>query len=167
MGESHKFSESRLKLECEMPLRELVRDFFDELKSVSQGYASLNYEFLEGRRGDLVRLDIMVAEEAVPAFARIVPKFRMQEEAERVSEKLSKILPPALFSLKIQAKATGRILASRSIKAMRKDVTGYLYGGDRTRKMKLWKKQKEGKKRLKEEARYTIPPEAFIKMLRK
>src|SRR3989344_5896848 len=167
IGETHKFSESRLKLEAQMPLRELMRDFFDELKSASAGYASLNYEFLESRKGDLVRLDIMVAEEIVPAFSRIVPKWRMEEEAERAVEKLYKILPSALFTLKIQARACGKILASRSLKAMRKDVTGYLYGGDRSRKMKLWKKQKEGKKRPQEEAGFTIPPDVFVKMLKK
>ena len=167
VGDTHQFSESRIKLEAEMPLRELMRDFFDELKSVSQGYASLNYEFLEMRPGDLVRLDVLVAQEVQPAFSRIVPKARVREEAERAVEKLHKILPPALFALKIQAKALGRILASRTLKALRKDVTGYLYGGDRSRKMKLWKKQKAGKKRLQAESRYSIPAEAFIKMLKK
>ena len=167
VGQTHKFSDSRLKLEAEMPLRELMRDFFDELKSASAGYASLNYEFLESRPGNLVRLDILVADEVVPAFSKIVPKLRVREEAERAVEKLYKILPRALFPLKIQAKALGRILASRTLKALRKDVTGYLYGGDRSRKMKLWKKQKEGKKRLQTEARFSIPPEVFVQMIRK
>ncbi|MBI2023905.1 elongation factor 4 [Candidatus Giovannonibacteria bacterium] len=167
VGETHKFSESRLKLEAQMPLRELMRDFFDDLKSVSQGYASLNYEFLENRPGNLLRLDILIADEIVPAFSKIVPKKRVEEEAERAVEKLYKILPQALFSLKIQAKAMGRILSSRTLKALRKDVTGYLYGGDRSRKMKLWKKQKEGKKRLEEEARFTIPPDVFVQMIKK
>lgn len=167
VGETHKFSESRLKLEAEMPLRELMRDFFDELKSISQGYASLNYEFLENRPGNLLRLDILIAEELVPAFSKIVSKKRVEEEAEKSVEKLYKILPQALFSLKIQAKAMGRILSSRTLKALRKDVTGYLYGGDRSRKMKLWKKQKKGKKRLEEEARFTIPPDVFVQMIKK
>ena len=167
VGETHKFSESRLKIDAQMPLRELMRDFFDELKSASQGYASLNYEFLEMRKGDLVRLDILIAEEMVPAFSKIVSRLKAGEEAERAVEKLYKILPHALFALKIQARAMGRILASRTLKAMRKDVTGYLYGGDRSRKMKLWKKQKEGKKRLAEESRFTIPSEVFVQMIRK
>ena len=167
VGETHKFSESRIKLEAEMPLRELMRDFFDELKSVSQGYASINYEFLEMRKGDLIRLDILIAEEVVPAFSKIVPRRRLEAESERSVEKLHKILPQALFTLKIQAKGTGRILASRSLKALKKDVTGYLYGGDRSRKMKLWKKQKEGKKRLQSEARFNIPPEVFVEMIKK
>lgn len=167
IGETRKFSDSRLELRAEMPLRELMRDFFDELKSVSSGYASLNYEFLEMRKGDLVRLDILVAGEVQPAFSKVVPRHRVQSEAERAVEKLYKILPQALFSLKIQARSLGRILASRTLKALKKDVTGYLYGGDRTRKMKLWKKQKKGKKRLQAEARFSIPAEVFIRMIRK
>ena len=167
LGETKKFSESRIGLAVLMPLRELMRDFFDELKSASQGYASMNYEFLENRHGDLLRLDLLVAEEIVPAFSKIVPRIKVEEEAFRSVEKLYKIIPQELFSLKIQAKAGGRILASRTLKALRKDVTGYLYGGDRTRKMKLWKKQKEGKKRLQEEARFTIPADVFVKMIRK
>jgi len=162
-----KFSESRIKIDGEMPLRELMRDFFDALKSVSQGYASLGYEFLDLRQADLVRLDVLVAEEIVPAFSRIVSHARLEHEAEAAVEKLYNILPRALFSLKIQAKAQGRILVSRSLKAMSKDVTGYLYGGDRSRKMKLWKKQKEGKKRLGARADYNIPPEVYLKMIRK
>ena len=162
-----KFSESRIKIDGEMPLRELVRDFFDALKSVSQGYASLGYEFLELRSADLIRLDVLVAEEVVPAFSRIVSQARLGREAEAVVEKLYNILPRALFSLKIQARAKGRILASRSLKAMSKDVTGHLYGGDRSRKMKLWKKQKEGKKKLRSRAEYNIPAEAYLKMLKK
>lgn len=167
IGETKKFSESRIELEAEMPLRELLRDFFDELKSVSQGYASLNYEFLEMRKGDLLRLDILVAGELVPAFSKIVSRRRLSEEAERLVEKLHRILPQALFAVKIQAKAAGRILASRTLKALRKDVTGYLYGGDRSRKMKLWQKQREGKKRLQAQGRISIPPEVFIQMIKR
>lgn len=167
VGDTQKFSEARLKLEAEMPLRELMREFFDELKSVSQGYASLNYDFIEMRPADLERLDILIAEVIVPAFSRIVSKRRLQLEAESAVEKLYKILPRTLFTLKIQAVGQGRILASRALKALKKDVTGYLYGGDRSRKMKLWQKQKEGKKRLQSEARFTIPADVFVKMIRK
>lgn len=167
MGDTSQFSESRIKIEGKMPLRELMRDFFDELKSVSSGYASLNYEQDGMRKADLLRLDILVAEEAVPAFARIVPRHRLETEAESVVEKLYHILPQALFALKIQAKSAGRILASRTIKASSKDVTQHMYGGDRTRKMKLWKKQKEGKKRLSAEADYDIPADAYLKLMKK
>lgn len=166
-GDTERFSESRLKVKARMPLRELMRDFFDELKSVSSGYASLNYEFENMRPADLLRLDVLIREEIVPAFARIVPRHRLQTEAEAVVEKLYGILPRALFALKIQARAGGRILASRTLRALSKDVAGYLYGGDRTRKMKLWKKQKEGKKRLGAHAHYQIPPEAYLKLMKK
>ena len=167
VGETHKFSESRIKLAAEMPLRELMRDFFDELKSVSAGYASLNYEFLDARPADLLRLDVLIAEEVQPAFSRIVPRRRAEQEAREAVEKLRKILPRAVFSLKIQARAGGRILASRSLPALAKNVTGHLYGGDRSRKMKLWKKQKEGKKRLKERADYQIPAEVYLRAIKK
>ena len=167
VGDTNKFSDSRIKVEAKMPLRELMRDFFDDLKSASSGYASLNYEFEGMRKADLLRLDVLVAEEAVPAFARIVPRHRLEREAEAVVEKLYGILPKALFALKIQAKAGGRILASRALKASSKDVTQHMYGGDRTRKMKLWKKQKEGKKRLSAEADYDIPPDAYLKLMKK
>ena len=167
VGNTERFSEARLKIEAKMPLRELMRDFFDDLKSVSSGYASLNYEFGDMRSADLLRLDVVVADEAVPAFARIVPRHRLETEAESVVEKLYKILPKALFALKIQASACGRILASRTIKAASKDVTQHMYGGDRTRKMKLWKKQKEGKKRLSAEADYEIPADAYLKLMKK
>ncbi len=167
VGDTTKFSDARIKVEGKMPLRELMRDFFDELKSVSSGYASLNYEFGDMRKADLHRLDILVAEEAVPAFARIVPKHRIETEGEAVVEKLYHILPKALFALKIQAKAGGRIVASRTLKASSKDVTQHMYVGDMTHKMKLLKKQKEGNKRLYAEANYDIPPDAYLKLMKK
>ena len=167
IGDTNKFSEIRVKLEAKMPLRELVRDFFDELKSASSGYASLNYEFIESRKADLLRLDVLIAEEIEPAFSKVVSRRRLEHEAEDAVEKLYKILPRALFVLKIQAKAAGRILASRTLRALSKDVTGHLYGGDRSRKMKLWKKQKKGKKRLRERGGYQIPTDVFLKMIKK
>lgn len=157
--------DGRIELTAEMPLRELMRGFFDKVKNISSGYASLSYEFLEERIADVVKLEIFVAEEPVPAFARVVSRRRVQEEAERMVEKLRDILPKQLFVVKIQAYALGRIIASRSISAMRKDVTGYLYGGDITRKMKLREKQKKGKKRRGEHASMEIPQEVFMKMV--
>lgn len=167
IGETRKFSESRIKLDAEMPLRELMRDFFGELKSVSAGYASVNYEFVDMRPADLVRLDVLIAEEVQPAFSKIVPRRRAEQEARDAVEKLRKILPRAVFALKIQARAGGRILASRSLPALSKNVTGHLYGGDRSRKMKLWNKQKEGKKRLKERADYQIPADVYLKAIKR
>jgi GTP-binding protein LepA len=157
--------DGRIELIAEMPLRELMRGFFDKVKNISSGYASLSYEFLEERVADVVKLEIFVAEEPVPAFARVVSRRRVQEEAERMVEKLHDILPRQMFVVKIQAHALGRIVSSRSISALRKDVTGYLYGGDITRKMKLREKQKKGKKRRGEHASMDIPQEVFMKMV--
>lgn len=161
------FSESRILLILRMPLRELMRGFFDEVKSVSSGFASLSYQTTDMRVADVVKVELLVAEESVPAFARIVSRQRVETEAEAAAEKLYTILPRQLFAAKIQARALGRIICSRTVRAMAKDVTGYLYGGDRTRKMKLWQKQKEGKKRLKEQGvgRVRIPSEVFLKMM--
>lgn len=143
-----------------------MRGFFDRLKSVSSGYASLSYELIGMREADVVRLDVLVAEEPVPAFARIVSRRRVQQEAEAMVEKLEKLLPRQLFVLKIQAKAMGRIIAARRVSALRKDVTGYLYGGDVTRKMKLLEKQKRGKKKMLARGRVDIPHEVFLKVVR-
>lgn len=159
------YNDGRIELTAEMPLRELMRGFFDRVKNVSSGYASLSYEFLDERPADVVRLDILVAEEAVPAFARVLSRRRVQEEAERMVEKLHSILPHQLFVAKIQAVSQGRIIASRTLSAMRKDVTGYLYGGDVTRKKKLLEKQKKGKKRMKAHGKVEIPEEVFMKMV--
>jgi GTP-binding protein LepA len=123
------FGENRTSIEADMPLRELMRNFFDELKSVSSGYASLSYAIGEYKEGDVVRLDIMVADELVPAFTKIVSRKRVEEEAKAMVEKLFDILPKQLFAVKIQAQALGRIISSRTLSALKKDVTGYLYGG--------------------------------------
>ena len=160
------YTDGRIELVAEMPLRELMRGFFDRVKNVSSGYASLSYEFLDERPADVVKLDILVAGEAVPAFARVVARRRVQEEGERMVEKLSNILPKQLFVTKIQAEALGRIIASHTLSALRKDVTGYLYGGDITRKKKLLEKQKRGKKRMAATGTVNIPEEVFMKMVR-
>lgn len=166
VGATENFSEGRIVIRARMPLRELMRNFFDRVKTVSSGYASISYELAEKRKADVVRLDILVAEEPVPAFARVVSRLRVQEEAEAAVERLHSILPRQLFVTKIQGAALGRILSSRSLPALKKDVTGYLYGGDRTRKMKLWEKQKKGKKKLQERGKVHIPQEVFLKMMR-
>ena len=159
------FADGRIEMIAEMPLRELMRGFFDKLKNISSGYASLSYEFLDERPADVVRMDILVAEETVPAFARVVARRRMQEEAEKMVDKLHGILPKQLFVTKIQALSLGRIVSSRSLSAMRKDVTGYLYGGDVTRKMKLLEKQKRGKKKMLARGKAEIPEDVFMKMV--
>ena len=161
------YQDGRVEMTVEMPLRELMRGFFDTLKNISSGYASLSYELLSERIADVVKLDILVAEEPVPAFARVVARRRVQEEAEKMVEKLHNSLPKQLFVTKIQAKALGRIIASKTLSAMRKDVTGYLYGGDVSRKNKLLDKQKRGKKKMLERGtgKVNIPEEVFMKMV--
>jgi GTP-binding protein LepA len=160
------FSEGRMLLTITMPLRELMRNFFDKLKSVSSGYASISYEITDMREADVARLDILVAEDVIPAFTRIVAKARTYEEGKAAVEKLYNILPRQMFAAKIQAVALGRILSSKTLPAMSKNVTQHMYGGDRTRKMKLWKKQKEGKARMKERGKVNIPEEVFLKMVK-
>lgn len=166
IGAANLFGDDRMVIEAEMPLRELMRGFFDKLKSVSSGFASLSYEFADMRPADVLRMDVLVAEEAVPAFARVVSRRRIEEEARSTVEKLKKTLPRQMFVVKIQARGAGRIIASESISAMRKDVTGYLYGGDVSRKKKLLEKQKKGKERRGEHAKMHIPQDVFLKMVK-
>lgn len=164
--ETEVFGDGRTLLSVEMPLRELMRGFFDKLKNASSGYASLSYEIAEMRPASVTRLDVMVAEELVPAFSRVIGIRRAETDAKAVVEKLYKTLPRQMFVVKIQAKTMGRIVASRSLSAMKKDVTGYLYGGDITRKMKLREKQKKGKKRMLAYGKVNIPPDVFMKMVK-
>ncbi|MDE1975197.1 MAG: translation elongation factor 4 [Patescibacteria group bacterium] len=160
------FGDNRTMLTLKMPLRELMRNFFDEVKSVSSGYASISYDITENKPADVVRMDILVADEPVAAFARVVSRRRVQEEAEAMIKKLYEVMPRELFTFKVQAKAFGRILSSETIKGRKKDAAGTLSGGDITRKMKLREKQKEGRKRLQEHGAVNIPQEVFVKMMR-
>jgi GTP-binding protein LepA len=156
----------RTSLRALMPLRELMRGFFDKLKSASQGYASLSYENAEIREAEVTKIIILIGGEEEPSLARVVSKRIAEKEAESVVEKLKNLLPRQMFELKIQAKVFGRIVASRTLSAYRKDVTQHMYGGDITRKMKLREKQKKGKKKMKERGKMRIPPDVFIKIMR-
>lgn len=158
----------RTAITVDMPLRELMRNFFDNVKSVTSGYASMSYTPAGMKEADVQRLDILIGEEVVPAFTRIVARHRAYEEAEMAVEKLEKILPKQLFVTKIQGKAGGRILASRTLAALKRTVTAHLSGGDISRKKKLWEQQKEGKKRMLErgQGNINIPQEVFVKMMR-
>lgn len=162
------FGDTRTSLLVEMPLRELMRNFFDDLKSASSGYASISYEIGAYREADVVRLDILVADEPIIAFTKVVSRRKVQEEAEKAVSKLHKVLPRQMFVTKIQGKALGRILSSETLKAFSKDVTQHMYGGDITRKMKLREKQKKGKKKMKERGKgsVNIPHDVFLKMMR-
>ena len=158
--------DGRTQLTAELPLREMMRNFFDKLKNVSSGFASLSYEQIGKRAADVTRLDILIAEEFAPAFSRIVARRRVEEEGREMVEKLKDLLPKQLFVVKIQARTQGRIIAGEKISAMRKDVTGYLYGGDVTRKKKLLEKQKRGKKKALARGKVHIPHEVFMKVMR-
>jgi GTP-binding protein LepA len=164
--DTHNFGDNRTMLTMTMPLRELMRNFFDEIKSISSGYASISYDITENRPADVVRMDVLVNDEQVPAFARVVSKRRAEQEAISTVERLYDIMPRELFSYKIQSVALGRIISSRTISGKRKDAAGTLSGGDITRKMKLREKQKEGRARLKEHGAVIIPQDVFVKMMR-
>ncbi len=166
VGDSEVFGDARTSVSLTMPLRELMRNYFNELKSMSSGFASISYEVGEMKDADVVRLDVLVADDIVPAFSRVVSRRRVQEEAEEAVEKLHKILPRQMFSFKIQGKALGRIISSRSLSGMKKNVTAHMYGGDITRKMKLRERQKEGKKRMADRGSVNIPQDVFLKMIR-
>jgi GTP-binding protein LepA len=168
LGESENFGEDKTRLFLKMPLRELMRNFFDKLKSASSGFASISYDIEGMRKADVVRLDILVADEVLPAFSRVVSRRIVEAEAESAVEKLHSILPRQMFVMKIQGKALGRIISSRTVSAYSKDVTQHMYGGDITRKMKLREKQKKGKKKMKErgKGKVNIPQDVFLKMIR-
>ena len=160
-------SNDRVLITAEMPLANIIIDFYDKLKSVSSGYASLNYELLDFRPADLLKLDILVATEKVDALSIIVHKDLATDEGRSMVEKLKKLIPRQQFEIALQAAIGGKIIARETIPAMRKDVTKGLYGGDVTRKMKLLEKQKKGKKRLKRIGSVDIPQEAFQAILKK
>jgi GTP-binding protein LepA len=165
-GNTENLGGDRSSLSAQMPLRELMRNFFDNLKSASSGYASLSYEISDYRPADVVKLEILVADEDVPAFSRVVSRGRVDEEAEQSVEKLYKILPRQMFATKVQGKAMGRIISSKTISALKKNVTAHLYGGDITRKMKLREKQKKGKKRMQAGAKVHMTQDIFLKMMK-
>jgi len=158
---------SRVVVFYEAPLREIIVDFYDKLKGATSGYASMSYELSDWRPGDLVCLNILVAHEEIEAFSRIVPRDKATAEGRLIVNKLKEVLPAQWFTVALQAAVGGTILARETIRARRKDVTGYLYGGDVTRKRKLLEKQKKGKKRMALSGRVNIPQEVFLKILKK
>jgi GTP-binding protein LepA len=157
--------EKRVTLHFEIPLAEILVDFYNDLKSATSGYASMDYELLEYRDGDLVKLDIMIAEDVVEALGVITPRSRSMALGRSFLQKLKEVIPRQLFQIKLQAAIGAKILARENISAMRKDVTAKLYGGDISRKRKLLEKQKKGKKRMKMIGKVIIPQEAFMAVL--
>ena len=158
-------SEQRVQLRYDLPLAEVVLDFFDHLKSRTRGYASLDYEVTGLRPSDLVKLDILLAGDQVDALSQVVHKDKAQSAGRVIAERLQKQIPRQQFEVAIQAAIGSHIIARESVKPIRKDVIAKCYGGDITRKKKLLEKQKEGKKRMKQVGRIEVPQEAFLSVL--
>ena len=164
--ETEYIESDRAVLRYEMPLNEIIYDFFDALKSRSRGYASFDYELKEYVRSELCKLDILVNREQVDALSFIVFEGNAYERGRRMCEKLKQEIPRQLFDIPIQAAVNGRIIARETVKALRKDVLAKCYGGDITRKKKLLEKQKEGKKRMRQVGSVEIPQKAFMSVLK-
>jgi GTP-binding protein LepA len=165
MMEMDYLSPERVELIYELPLAEVVLDFFDVMKSRTKGYASLDYEPAGLQTDNLVKVDVLLAGQHVDAFSTIVHRSKADDYGRKMTAKLRELIPRQLFDVPIQAAIGGRIVARETVKAKRKDVLAKCYGGDITRKRKLLEKQKEGKKRMKSIGRVEIPQEAFISAL--
>jgi len=161
----HYIDTARVEFEWEFPLGEIILDFFDKLKSISRGYASLDYEILGDRRSDLVRLDMLINGDPIDAFSVIIHQDKAYDWGRKIADKLKELIPRQMFEVAIQATVGMKVIARTTVKPLRKDVLAKCYGGDITRKRKLLEKQKEGKKRMKQVGSVEIPQEAFLAVL--
>ncbi|MBI4415095.1 MAG: elongation factor 4, partial [Candidatus Kerfeldbacteria bacterium] len=160
-------SGERMMVVCDMPLANVITNFYDIIKSRTSGFASLFYEFAGFREADIVRVDILLAGERAEALSTLVVRSDAERAGRAICVALQHSIPPQQFEIRIQAALGGRIIASERIAPLRKDVTAKLYGGDVTRKRKLLEKQKKGKKRMREHGRVDIPPEAYLAVVKK
>ncbi|MEI8348778.1 MAG: translation elongation factor 4 [Candidatus Omnitrophota bacterium] len=156
----------RLSIVFELPLGEIIIDFYDKIKSITKGYASLDYEFIDYRKTDVVKVDILFNHKQIEAFSILVHKEKVESKARTMVEKLRELIPRQQFDVSIQAAIGSRVIASERVSALKKNVTAKCYGGDITRKRKLWEKQKEGKKKMKQMGEISVPQEAFLEVLK-